>query len=399
VRRTFCDAGCETTGKLYPPLVPSSRARRNNHANGKGKTALAMDDQTLRFIDLFAGIGGIRRGFELACAEHKLPCECVYTADIDPHACEIYRKNNPKDTHEPLHDVTKIDDYAATMGRVDIVLAGFPCQAFSIAGAKRGFEDTRGTLFFDVAKIIEDRRPKAFILENVKGLVLHRGGRTLRRILEVLKYDLGYASTQFKLLNSLDFGVPQHRERIYIVGFREGGGGFKYPGPTDSTKRIRDVIESRPVAAKYYLSEGYLAAARAHRARHEAKGHGFGYEIRDWNDYAAAIVCGGMGRERNLLRDDRLLDRTPQTNIRSPINIENIRRMTPVEWERLQGFPDGWTAGVADTHRYRLLGNSVTVNVVKAVATELLGEMQDPQEFRSSDDGQLDLHYELAASV
>ena len=106
-----------------------------------------------------------------------------------------------------------------------------------------------------------------------------------------------------------------------------------------------------------------------------------------------------MGRERNLLRDDRLLDRTPQTNIRSPINIENIRRMTPVEWERLQGFPDGWTAGVADTHRYRLLGNSVTVNVVKAVATELLGEMQDPQEFRSSDDGQLDLHYELAASV
>jgi DNA (cytosine-5)-methyltransferase 1 len=301
----------------------------------------------------------------------------------------MYRKNFQGDGHDPKSDVTKVTDLETTMGRVDIVLAGFPCQAFSIAGSKRGFEDTRGTLFFDVARIIEDRQPKAFILENVKGLVMHRGGRTLTRIIDILRYDLGYRSTRFQVLNSLDFGVPQHRERIYIVGFKECGGGFEFPKPADPTKRIKHIVEQKPVDAKYYLSEGYLAAARAHRARHEAKGNGFGYEIRSWDDYAAAIVCGGMGRERNLLIDARLEDRTPRTNIRSPINAENVRRMTPIEWERLQGFPDGWTAGVADTHRYRLLGNSVTVPVVKSVASALLTELLAPSEFSSVDETNL----------
>jgi len=340
-----------------------------------------MAEDALRFIDLFSGIGGIRLGFERACRDARLQSRCVYTADIDAHACEIYRKNFPKDDHDPRNDVTALADFENVLGRVDVVLGGFPCQAFSIAGAKRGFEDARGTLFFDVARIIEDRRPRAFILENVKGLVMHRGGRTLKRIVDILKHDLGYMSTQCRVLNSIDFGVPQHRERIYIVGFRDGGGGFKFPEPTDPSKRIRDIVESGPVAAKYYLSEGYLAAARAHRARHEAKGNGFGYEIREWSDYAAAIVCGGMGRERNLLRDDRIVDRTPQTNIRSPINAENVRRMTPIEWERLQGFPDNWTEGVADTHRYRLLGNSVSVPVVHAVAKAVVRELKNPQSF------------------
>jgi DNA (cytosine-5)-methyltransferase 1 len=340
-----------------------------------------MAEDALRFIDLFSGIGGIRLGLERACRDARLQSRCVYTADIDEHACEIYRKNFRKDDHDPRNDVAALADFEKVLGRVDVVLGGFPCQAFSIAGAKRGFEDARGTLFFDVARIIEDRKPRAFILENVKGLVMHRGGRTLTRIVDILKHDLGYKSTQYRVLNSLDFGVPQHRERIYIVGFRDGGGGFKFPEPTDPSKRIRDIVESDPVAAKYYLSEGYLAAARAHRARHEAKGHGFGYEIREWSDYAAAIVCGGMGRERNLLRDDRIVDRTPQTNIRSPINAENVRRMTPIEWERLQGFPDNWTEGVADTHRYRLLGNSVSVPVVHAVAKAVVRELKNPQSF------------------
>jgi len=154
-----------------------------------------MADDALRFIDLFAGIGGIRLGFERACRSARLGSRCVYTADIDPHACEIYRKNFPKDDHSPLNDVTQLIDFEKTLGRVDVVLGGFPCQAFSIAGSKRGFEDTRGTLFFDVARIIKDRAPKAFILENVKGLVMHRGGKTLARIIDILKYDLGYAST------------------------------------------------------------------------------------------------------------------------------------------------------------------------------------------------------------
>jgi len=262
------------------------------------------------------------------------------------------------------------------------VLAGFPCQAFSIAGAKRGFEDTRGTLFFNVAKIIQNRAPTAFILENVKGLVIHRGGRTLARIIEVLKDELGYLSTCFKVLNSLDFGVPQHRERIYIVGFRSDiGGGFSFPNAVDSSKRIKDILETVPVTSRYYLSEGYLAAARRHKERHAAKGNGFGLQIRAHSDYAGAIVCGGMGRERNLIVDERIKDITPETNIRTPLNAERIRRMTPVEWERLQGFPDRWTEGVADTHRYRLLGNSVTVPVIHAVAEKVIAAILNPAPF------------------
>ena len=348
-----------------------------------------MAEGALRFIDLFCGIGGIRLGFERACGAARIKAECVYSADIDDHACAMYRKNFAGDRHDPKSDVTTLTDLNKAMGHVDIVLAGFPCQAFSIAGSKRGFEETRGTLFFDVARIIEDRKPRAFILENVKGLVMHRGGRTLRRIIDILKHDLGYRSTRFQILNSRDFGVPQHRERVYIIGFKEGGGEFKFPKATDSTKRIRDVVEKEPVAARYYLSEGYLAAARAHRARHEAKGNGFGYEIRSWDAHAAAIVCGGMGRERNLLIDGRLTDRTPQTHIRSPINAENVRRMTPIEWERLQGFPEGWTHGVADTHRYRLLGNSVTVPVIKAVASAVGVELMAPTAFGEFDEASL----------
>lgn len=382
-----------TTSAFTRETLPSQRFSVSSRARARlsprhhvdrewgRKTGSVMAEDALRFIDLFCGIGGIRLGFERACSAARMQSECVYSADIDDHACAMYRKNFAGDGHDPKSDVTKVTDLTKAMGRVDIVLAGFPCQAFSIAGSKRGFEETRGTLFFDVARIIEDRKPKAFILENVKGLVMHRSGRTLKRIIDILTHDLGYLSTRFQILNSLDFGVPQHRERVYIVGFKEGGGGFKFPKPSDSTKRIEHIVEQKPVAAKYYLSEGYLAAARAHRARHEAKGNGFGYEIRGWNDYAAAIVCGGMGRERNLLIDARLEDRTPQTHIRSPINAENVRRMTPIEWERLQGFPDGWTAGVADTHRYRLLGNSVTVPVVNAVASAVMKELKNPLPF------------------
>ena len=162
-------------------LSRSARLSPRHHVDrewGK-KTGSVMAEDALRFIDLFCGIGGIRLGFERACSAARMQSECVYSADIDDHACAMYRKNFAGDGHDPKSDVTKVTDLTKAMGRVDIVLAGFPCQAFSIAGSKRGFEETRGTLFFDVARIIEDRKPKAFILENVKGLVMHRSGRTL----------------------------------------------------------------------------------------------------------------------------------------------------------------------------------------------------------------------------
>lgn len=333
----------------------------------------------LKIIDLFAGIGGIRLGFQNAAKIHEISVNCVFTSEIDKNACLTYGKNFPEDNHNPLVDITTIDE--KQMPNFDIILAGFPCQAFSIAGKRGGFEDTRGTLFFDVARLIKEKKPKAFLLENVKGLVNHRGGKTLATILNVLKNDLGYKSTQFKVLNAKNFGVPQNRERIYIVGFLEGGGGFKFPGTVDDTKILADIIEENPVSVKYYLSDVYLSSMKKHKERHAAKGNGFGYEIKSNFGIANAIVCGGMGKERNLLVDKRLEDFSPVTHIKGSVNIEGIRKMTPLEWERLQGFPDNWTKGVADVHRYKQLGNSVAVPTIFAIADEIMKELKNPSPF------------------
>lgn len=332
----------------------------------------------LRIIDLFAGIGGIRLGFQKAAESQNVSVSCVYTSEINPYSCQTYSKNYPKDTHNPLNDITAIDE--KQMPDFDIVLAGFPCQAFSIAGKRGGFEDTRGTLFFDVARLIKEKKPKAFLLENVKGLVNHRGGKTLATIINVLENDLGY-SVQYKVLNAKKFGVPQNRERIYIVGFREDGGGFNFPETLDDTKRLTDIIEKKPVSVKYYLSDVYLASMIKHKERHAAKGNGFGYEIKKNDGIANAIVCGGMGKERNLLIDKRQKNLTPITHIKGKVNTEGVRKMTPIEWERLQGFPDNWTEGVADVHRYKQLGNSVAVPAVNAVSMKIIAELLAPQPF------------------
>ena len=207
--------------------------------------------------------------------------------------------------------------------------------------------------------------------ENVKGLTIHDKGRTFDIIKNTLR-EIGY--TPFEdILNSKDFGVPQNRERIYIVAFRNdiAPKEFIFPTPTDSTKRIADIMEEKPVSSRYYLSDCYLETLRRHKARHEAKGHGFGYEVRSLDDVAGAIVCGGMGRERNLIVDKRQTDLTPVTHIKGEINKEGIRKMTPREWARLQGFPDDYVLPLADVHLYKQFGNSVTVPVIKAIAQKI----------------------------
>ncbi len=344
---------------------------------------------TLRFIDLFAGIGGIRLGFQKAAEELQVGAECVYTSEIDAQACKTYSSNFPCDNHNPLNSITEIDE--KKLPDFDVLLAGFPCQAFSIAGKRGGFEDTRGTLFFDVARIIKEKKPKAFLLENVKGLVNHKGGKTLSTILNVLENELGYKSTQFKVLNARNYGLAQNRERIYIVGFKEGGGGFKYPSSTDSSKCIGDIIESETVSVKYYLSETYVASMRKHKERHQSKGNGFGYEIKKYTDVANAVVVGGMGKERNLLIDKRLTDFNPITHIKGKVNREGIRRMTPTEWERLQGFPDTWTACVADASRYKQLGNSVAVPVIQSLCLNIIPEILNPIPFAKKKEPQISL--------
>lgn len=171
-----------------------------------------MPRKTIKFIDLFAGIGGIRKGFELACQEKGLKTKCVFTSEIKPHAIEILSQNHP---NEKIHgDITQVE--AGDIPDFDYLLAGFPCQAFSMAGKRLGFADTRGTLFFDVARILREKQPKGFVLENVEGLVNHDGGKTLKVILNTLD-ELGY-HVSWKVLNAREFGVPQDRKRIYIVG-------------------------------------------------------------------------------------------------------------------------------------------------------------------------------------
>ncbi|MDR2266670.1 MAG: DNA cytosine methyltransferase [Christensenellaceae bacterium] len=320
-------------------------------------------------IDLFAGIGGIRLGFDRAFGNE---IKTVFISEWDERAQKTYKTNFGG--QDIAGDITKIseDDIPA----FDICLAGFPCQAFSLAGQRKGFADdykgmSRGTLFFDVIRICQKHKPKVIFCENVKGLTIHDGGRTFDIIMGTLR-ELGYTVHE-KVLNSRDFGVPQNRERIYIVAFRDDvdSSKFEFPKPTDSLKRIRDIIEEKPVSAKYYLSCVYLETLKRHKARHESKGNGFGYEIRSWDEIAGAIVCGGMGKERNLIIDKRQTNLTPVTHIRGDINREGIRKMTPREWARLQGYPDNYKLELADVHLYKQFGNSVTVPVIEAIAKKI----------------------------
>lgn len=329
-------------------------------------------------IDLFAGIGGIRMGFDNA---FKDEIQTVFVSEFDEAAVKTY-KANFHDDFEISGDITAIDE--KDIPAFDICLAGFPCQAFSMAGRHGGFEDNyrglcRGTLFQDVVRICEYHQPKVIFCENVKGLTIHDKGRTFKVITKAFE-EIGY-KVFFQVLNSKNFGVPQNRERIYIVAFRNdiAPEEFNFPEKTDETKRIFNILEDAPIPTKYYLSDVYVETLRKHKARHESKGNGFGYEIRPLDGIAGAIVCGGMGRERNLIIDHRPHSLKPTTHIKGTVNTEDIRKMTPREWARLQGFPDSYQLVLADTHLYKQFGNSVTVPVIEAIASQIRKALDDKQ--------------------
>lgn len=330
-------------------------------------------------IDLFAGIGGIRLGFERAFGKNGT--KTVFVSEIDGPACKTYIANfgnNPTISG----DITKVDE--KEIPAFDICLAGFPCQAFSIAGAKKGFRDdykgrARGTLFFDVLRICNYHQPKVIFCENVKGLTIHDKGRTFKTICGALE-EIGYKVFS-QILNSKDYGVAQNRERIYIVAFRNdiAPETFEFPEKSSKQVSIRDIMEKDVPSTKYWLSTRYLETLRKHKARHLDKGNGFGYVIRDLDGVSGAIVCGGMGRERNLIVDDRLVDFVPTTNIKGEVNHEGIRKMTPREWARLQGYQDSFILPLADTHLYKQFGNSVSVPVIEAVAKNIKKVLNDNQ--------------------
>ena len=317
----------------------------------------------IKMVSLFSGVGGIDLGFE-----QTGKFETILANEIDDKASLTYQSNfNNKLIVEDIRNLKKKD-----FPKYNVLLSGFPCTSFSIAGYRKGFEDENtGDLFFETLRIIVATKPRVVFLENVKNLVGHDNGKTFKKITEILE-NMGY-KVYSEIINSKNFGVPQNRERVYIVAFRKNidSSNFIFPRKKDDSKKIIDILEKKEVSPKYYLSDVYLECLRKHKQRHKLKGNGFGYEIRDKNEIARTLVCGGIGRERNLIVDEKLTNFKPVTNIKGKINREFIRKLTPREWARLQGFPDDFKLIVADTHLYKQLGNTVTVTVIEAIAENI----------------------------
>ena len=301
--------------------------------------------EKIKFIDLFCGIGGFRVAMDQACVENDLIPKCVFSSDIDIFCQNSYEANFGE---RPVGDITKIDE--KDIPDHDILFAGFPCQPFSIIGQMQGFNDIRGTLFFDIARIIKHKKPKAFILENVKQLVGHNGGETLKTIIKTLEKDLGY-HVKFAVLNALDYGLPQKRERIIIVGHKKPI-MFSYPSPVRPFKPLSEILE-KTVDKKHFASE-YIVQKR--RDTHKSA-----YKLSIWHENKAGNICSypyscalRAGASYNYLL------------------VNGERRLTPREMFRLQGFPDSYKIVVPDGQARRQAGNAVPVNLVKAVILKLL---------------------------
>ena len=318
-----------------------------------------QDPATFTFIDLFAGIGGMRLAFDHAGGH------CVYSSEWNKYSQQTYMANFGE---QPEGDITQVN--AADIPDHDILVAGFPCQPFSIAGVSKkqslgratGFEDkTQGTLFFDVCRILKEKRPKAFLLENVKNLCSHDKGRTFKVIqesLEELDYEVFY-----KVLDGQNF-VPQHRERILIVGFDRKRYGreidFKFNiTPAEPRPVIRDILEPE-VDSKYTLSDKLWIYLQNYAAKHKAAGNGFGYGIAPLDGVSRTLSARYYkdGSEILIEQDGR-----------------NPRRLTPRECARLQGFPDDFKIPVSDTQAYRQFGNSVVVPLMANVADLIVSEI------------------------
>jgi DNA (cytosine-5)-methyltransferase 1 len=363
-------------GETDPPpyLVDAIRQRLLPFANSPRK-----HDAAFTFIDLFAGIGGIRIGFEAQGGR------CVFTSEWDPYAQKTYLANFPDASHTLEGDITRVDE--RDIPDHDVLLAGFPCQPFSIAGVSKknalgrahGFADeTQGTLFFDLARIIKAKQPKAFLLENVKNLLSHDKGNTFRVIQKVLTKELGY-HVQFRVIDGQHF-VPQHRERIIIVGFRE---------PTDFSwndlqlpkdgPRLKSILHPQDgtehtelpytgglkgkVDAKYTLTEHLWTYLQNYAAKHRAAGNGFGFGLVDATNVARTLSARYYKDGSEIL-----VSQGPR---------KRPRRLTPRECARLMGFPESFRIPVSDTQAYKQFGNSVVVPVMREVARIMAPRIAD----------------------
>lgn len=317
------------------------------------------------FFDLFSGIGGTRIAFE------RCGGRCIYSCEADPKAREVYFDNFGDMPKEDINNW----EMEIPKRKPNVVVAGFPCQTFSMAGKRAGLNDERGQLFFTMANLIEKISPDAFFLENVKGILSHDKGKTFETIMKTLR-SMEYYVPDPQIINAKNFGLPQNRERLFFVGFRRDHNINDFIFPTDNgseKKVLRDIVEKGPVPIKNYLSEGYLKCLKDHKERQKKLGRGYGYCVKDLDEQSSTALVGGMGRERNLIVGAEPEDRTPTTHIRTPVNLENIRRLTPREFSRLQGFPSNFLfENIADTHAYRLFGNSVPIPAVESTAEKII---------------------------
>lgn len=313
-------------------------------------------NKPIKFIDLFAGIGGIRIAFEHAGAE------CIFSSEWNKFAQQTYEKNFGE---MPVGDIREVQ--ASDIPDFDILCAGFPCQPFSIAGVSKklslnkphGFEDeTQGTLFYELLRILKEKKPAAFFLENVKNLEKHDKGKTFTVIRESL-LDAGY-SFSYKVINAKSL-VPQNRERIFMIGFRDPEIGFTFPEIPDLKPRIRDILEE-DVPEKYTLTDHLWEYLRNYAEKHRLKGNGFGFGLVDVNNHCRTLSA-------RYYKDG--------SEILIPQKGKNPRRLTPRECARLQGYPDSFIIPVSDTQAYKQFGNSVAVPLIEILAKQVVHTMNE----------------------
>jgi DNA (cytosine-5)-methyltransferase 1 len=334
--------------------VPQNKTKNGNHLRALETRNLRSNGNrdVPRFIDLFAGIGGTRTAFERA------GCRCVFTSEWNRFAAQTYEANFGD---KPHGDITKID--ASEIPDHEILVAGFPCQPFSISGVSKknalgrahGFDDpTQGTLFFDIKRILKEKRPAAFLLENVKNLQHHDKGRTFKVIMETLEGELDY-DVHYAVIDARSL-VPQHRERIYIVGFREPR-AFSFPPFPDLHPKLRNVLES-DVPSKYGLTPHLWKYLRDYAEKHKAAGNGFGFGLADLDGVTRTLSARYYKDGSEIL-----IPRGPR---------QTPRRLTPRECARLMGFPDSFEIPVSDTQAYKQFGNSVVLPVIESIAKRLV---------------------------
>ena len=341
----------------------------------------------MKYLSLFSGIGGFEYGIQNS--KYKDELICIGYSEIDKYANSIYRKQFPSKmvkgicTHTPLGDVTKIR--TSDLQDFELLVGGFPCQAFSNAGLRRGFDDTRGTLFFEIARILKDKRPRYFLLENVKGLLYHQKGETFKRILEVFA-ELGYY-VKWEVLNSKNYGVPQSRERVYIKGYfgeECGGEVLSFSSPNGEVTEKMNAYTSPTRNCKLINTDSICGTLTS-----KCKDSGANTLVLEENDNYVKIK---NGTKKGYLyaeeEEDGILINRPSCNSRrgrvqkkkcgtldtgaswGVYDNSKIRRLTPVESELLQGFPRNWTKYgvndelISDTQRYKCIGNAVTTNVI-----------------------------------